>query len=211
MSTATPPTQTPDRQPGAPQSPQGPQDKRRKRLASYSVRNMVLSVLPVGALALIWWAIPFNPSEPVRPHVETEATAQYVAEQSDFPVWVPELPEEWIATVAWYEARYDEMPTWHISYETPEGEYLALTQAADVSDRWLDAVLRDGTEEREVELTGPDGERTFTQFQGPRPSNAELAWVLGPEGTDGSTVVVHGTVGAVGELPEFLESVEARD
>ncbi|WP_181009920.1 DUF4245 domain-containing protein [Ornithinimicrobium sufpigmenti] len=216
MSTATPPTQTPDRQPGSsagPQSPssQSPQDKRRKRLASYSVRNMVLSVLPVGALALVWWAIPFNPSEPVRPHVETEATAQYVAEQSDFPVWVPQPPEEWIPTVAWYEARYDEMPTWHISYETPEGEYLALTQAADVSDRWLDEVLRDGTEDREVELTGPDGEQAFMQFQGPRPSNAELAWLLGPEDTGGSTVVVHGTAGALAELPEFLESVQARD
>ena len=129
MSTATPPTQTP------PQD--GPQDKRRRRLASYSVRNMVLSVLPIAALALVWWAIPFNPPEQVRPNVETEQTARYVAEQSDFPVWVPQPPEEWIATVAWYEARYDQMPTWHISYETPEGEYLALTQAADVSDAWL--------------------------------------------------------------------------
>lgn len=172
---------------------------------------MVLSVLPIAALALVWWAIPFNPPEQVRPSVETEQTARYVAEQSDFPVWVPEPDEGWIATVAWYEARYDDLPTWHISFETPEGEYLAVTQAADVSQRWLDEVLRDGTEEGAVQLTSPHGERTFKQFEGPRPSNAELSWVLGPEDTGGSTVVVHGTAGAVAELPEFLESVQARD
>lgn len=203
MSTATPPTQVP------PQD--GPQDKRRRRLASYSVRNMVLSVLPVGALALVWWSIPFNPPEQVRPNVETEQTARYVAEQADFPVWVPEPGGEWVATVAWYAPRHDDLPTWHISFETPGGEYLALTQAADVTDAWLADVLRDGAEEGTVQLTGPDGERTFTQFEGPRPSNAELSWLIGPEDTDGSTVVVHGTAGSVAELPEFLDSVEARD
>lgn len=203
---ATPPTQA-----SAGPAPTGPQDGRRRRLMSYSVRNMVLSVLPVAALALVWWAIPFNPPEQVRPYVETEQTARYVTEQSDFPVWVPQPPEEWTATVAWYEPRYDDVPTWHISYETPQGEYLALTQAQDVTDAWRAEVLRDGVEERTVTLPGPDGEQSFTQFEGPRPSNAELAWLLGPEDTGGSTVVVHGTAGAVGELEAFLESVEARD
>lgn len=207
MSTATPPTQAPEQD--GPQA--NPQEKRRRRLMSYSVRNMVYSVLPVAALALVWWAIPFNPPEQVRPTVETVQTARYVAEQSDFPVWVPEPGEGWIATVAWYEARYDDLPTWHISYETPEGEYLAVTQAADVTDDWLEEVLRDGTEAGTVRLAGPDGERTFTRYEGPRPSNAEVSWLLGPDDTGGSTVVVHGTAGAVEELPEFLESVEARD
>lgn len=176
-----------------------------------TIRNMVLSVLPVAALALVWWAIPFNPAEQVRPNVETEATSRYVVEQSDFPVWVPQPPEEWTPTVAWYEARYADLPTWHISYETPQGEYLALTQAADVTDEWLAEVLRGGVEDGTVGLSGPDGEQEFTVFEGPRPSNAETAWLLGPEDTGGSTVVVHGTEAAVAELQEFLDSVEARD
>lgn len=172
---------------------------------------MVLSVLPVALLALVWWAIPFNPPEQVRPTVETEATTQYVVQQSGFPVWVPEPGEGWIATVAWYAARYDGLPTWHISYETPQGEYLAVTQAEEVSDEWLSEVLRDGAEDGSVQLPGPDGEQTYARFEGPRPSNAEVAWLLGPQDTGGSTVVVHGTAGAVAELPEFLDSIEARD
>ena len=42
------------------------------------------------------------------------------------------------------------------------------------------------------------------------PSNVERAWVLGPQETGGSTVVVSGTV-AEDEAAELLESVEARD
>lgn len=188
-----------------------PPDKRRQRLASYTVRNMILSVIPVALLALVWWAITMQSQEQVRPHVETEATSRYVVEQSGFPVWVPEPDEGWIPTVAWYEARTDGIPTWHISFETPAGEYLALTQAADVDDEWREEVLRGGTEVGTASLAGPDGERTWAQFEGPRPSNAELAWLLEPEDTGGSTVVVHGTVGAESELQEFLESVDARD
>lgn len=172
---------------------------------------MVLSMIPVALLALVWWSIPFNPQEQVRPQVETEATSRYVADQSDFPVWVPQPGEGWTPTVTWYEGRYDDLPTWHISYETPEGEYLALTQAADVTETWRSEVLRDGTEDGSVRLSGPDGVQAWTQFEGPRPSNAEIAWLLGPRETGGSTVVVHGTVAAQAEVEEFLESVQTQD
>lgn len=172
---------------------------------------MILSVIPVALLALVWWSLPPSPKEQVRPPVETEATARYVVQQSDFPVWVPEPDEGWIPTVSWYEVRAGGVPTWHISFETPAGEYLALTQAADVDDEWLTETLREGSEVGEDVIDGPQGEQTFTRYEGPRPSNAELAWLVGPDQTDGSTVVVHGTVGAEPELPEFLDSVQVRD
>src|SRR5699024_640090 len=38
-----------------------PEDKRRKRLASYTVRNMVWSMLLVLAFVLVWWSLTFNP------------------------------------------------------------------------------------------------------------------------------------------------------
>lgn len=179
-------------------------------MASYTVRNMILSVLPVAALALVWWALPSAPQEQVRPHVEVDATVAYVAQQSDFPVWRPEPGEGWIPTVSWYEARYDTMPTWHLSFETPQGGYLALTQAADVSPTWLDAVLRGGTRTGEAQLPTPTGEQAAEVYEGPRPSNAEVAYVLGPAATGGSTVVVHGTAGE-DEVRELLGSVQPLD
>lgn len=171
---------------------------------------MVLSVLPVAALAFVWWAFLSEPQEQVRPHVEVDATVSYVAQQSDFPVWRPEPGEGWIPTVSWYDAPYDTMPTWHLSFETPAGDYLALTQAADVSEEWTDAVLRSGTEVGPVQLPGPRGEQTFVEYEGPRPSNAEVAYLLGPEATGGSTVVVHGTAGP-DEVRDLLRSVQELD
>lgn len=203
MSSA-PPTQA--------RGPQAPGDKRRKRLASYTVRNMVYSVLPVAAIALAWWSITYNPQEQQTRPAEVEPAASYAVQQAEHPVWVPEPGDGWRPTVARFDSQVEDVPTWHVSYETPEGEYVALHQAADVTPDWSETVLSGGEAVKEESLRGPSGEQTWEVFEGPRPSNAEQAWVLGPEATDGSTVVVSATAGLEpAELQHFLDSVEVRD
>ncbi|OLT17347.1 hypothetical protein BJF80_04225 [Serinicoccus sp. CUA-874] len=181
-------------------------DRRRQRLASYTVRNMVYSTVLVLALVLVWWSLTYNPTEQEPRRVEVASTAAYAVDQADWPVWVPEPGQEWSPTVVWFEP-LEGVPTWHVSYVTPEGEYLAVHQADGVTPAWRDAVLSGGEQVGETRLPGPDGERGWQAWEA-ESGNAQNAWLLEVEGQ--STVVVHGTA-AEGEARALLESVQARD
>lgn len=186
-----------------------PEAKRRKRLAALTVRNMVFSMLAVLAIVMAWWSLTFNPEESQRRAPETTATTAYAAQEATWPLWAPDPGEGWTPTVVWYDL-LEQVPTWHISYVSPQGEYAALHQASDVTDPWLAAVLGETSEVGEVSLTGPSGEASWVSYQGREGGNAERAYVLGPQESGGSTVVLHGTA-SLEELEALLASVEARD
>ncbi|GGK65990.1 DUF4245 family protein [Ornithinimicrobium pekingense] len=190
---------------------EAPEDRRRKRLASYTVRNMVWSMLLVTLFVLAWWSMTYSNEGSQRQAPETTQTTAYVVEQAEWPVWVPDPGDEWVPTVVWYDARVAGVPTWHISYTSPEGEYVALHQAADVTQDWLEQVLA-GAEATgaDVALPTPAGARPWQEWQGPEGGNAENGYLLGPEETGGTTVVVHGTA-QTDEVEDFLGSVSARD
>lgn len=194
--------------PDVPRS-EAPGGRGRRRLASYSVQNMVWSMLAVGAVVLAWWALTLNPSESQRRPPEVEQTANYVVEQSPWPVWVPDPGEGWTPTVVRYEP-VEEVQTWHISYVSPKGEYVALDQAADVTAEWRTAVLGGAQSVGELTLAGPGGEQTWEELAGEQGANAEHAYVLDPQDTGGSTVVLHGTAD-LEEFEAFLAGVQARD
>lgn len=195
----------------APGQGETPEERRRGRLASYTVRNMVYSMLLVTLIVLGWWSMTYNGDAPQRQAPETAQTTTYVVEQAEWPVWVPEPGEGWTPTVVWYDARVAGIPTWHISYESPDGEYVALHQAADVTEDWVAEVLAGATAtQEEVTLPGPGGEQSWQLWKGPEGGNAETGYVLGPERTGGTTVVVHGTA-EPSEFASFLASVTARD
>lgn len=184
-------------------------DTRRRRLASYTVRNMVYSVLAVLVLVLAWWSITKNPGEDQRRPPEVGPTAVYAADQEEWPVWVPEPPEGWKPIVVWYDP-IEEVQTWHVSYTSPEGEYVALHQAADVTDAWVAEVLKGASSTGEVTLEeGPAGEQSWQEWAGREKSNAERGYLLGPESTEGSTVVLHGTASQA-EFESFLQTVSPR-
>lgn len=188
-----------------------PQDRRRRRLASYTVRNMVYSMLLVLLVVLAWWSTTSNPSESQRRPPEVAQTATFVADQAEWPVWVPEPGKGWTPTVVWYDSRVEGVPTWHISYTSPSGEYVALHQGGDVTQDWVAEVLPDARDTgEEVTLPGPGGKRAWQRWEGPVDGNAERGYLLGPETTEGSTVALHGTAEQA-EFEAFLESVTARD
>lgn len=170
---------------------------------------MVWSMLAVGAVVLAWWALTLNPEESQRRPPEVAQTASYVVEQATWPVWVPEPGQEWVPTVVSYDP-LEEVQTWHISYTSPQGEYVALHQGADVTEAWMAAVLGDAREVGQVELSGPDGPATWQAWEGSEDSNAERGYLLGPERAGGTTVVLHGTA-TQAEFEEFLDVVQVRD
>lgn len=169
---------------------------------------MVYSMLIVLALVLVWWSLTYNPPEQQARAVEVTPTATYAVEQADWPVWVPDPGEGWTPTVVWFEP-VEEVPTWHVSYVTPEGEYLALHQAAEATGAWQDVVLAGASEVGAVQLDGPTGTQEWSVWKA-ESGNAENGWLLGPDGGGGSTVAVHGTAGE-DEAQRLLSSVAARD
>ncbi len=188
----------------------GPEDRRRKRLASYTVRNMVYSMLIVLLIVLAWWSMTSNPSESSRRPPELTQTTSYVVEQAAWPVYVPDPGEGWTPTVVWFEP-VEGIQTWHVSYVSPQGEYVAVHQAADVTAEWFSTVLPSATRSEEAALLpSPQGERPWAVWEGPSGGNAQTAYELGPQETGGSTVVVHGTAGEA-EFEAFLGTVTARD
>ena len=203
-----------DRPSGTPAGPgpgEAPEDRRRKRLASYTTRNMVYSMLLMLVVVLAWWSTTSMPEESTRRPPEVTQTASFVAEQAEWPVWVPEPGDGWTPTVVWYDSRVEGVQTWHISFVSPDGEYVALHQAADVTDDWLEAVLPQAQPTgSEVTLPGPVGAQAWQAWEGPERGNAETGYLLGPEATGGTTVVVHGTAEQA-EFEAFLRSVTARD
>lgn len=189
---------------------EAPEDRRRRRLASYTVRNMVYSTLLVLLLVLAWWSMTYNPAESQRQPPEVTQTATYVVEQAEWPVWVPDPGQGWTPTVVWFDARVEGVTTWHISYTSPAGEYVALEQAADVTQGWVAAMLAGARATgSDVRLPGPVGDQDWQAWQGPDGGDAEVGYLLGPEATGGSTVVVHGTAQQA-EFEEFLRSITAR-
>jgi hypothetical protein len=209
--TAGDPGTAPDHDPAAGAGQEAPEDRRRRRLASYTVRNMVYSMLLVAVLVLAWWSMTYNPDTPQRQAPELTQTTTYVVEQADWPVWVPDPGEGWTPTVVWYDARVAGVPTWHISYTSPEGEYVALHEAADVTDDWVAQVLAGASATgEEVTLPGPQGAQPWQVWEGPDGGNAETGFLLGPQASGGATVVVHGTADRP-EFETFLRSVTARD
>ncbi len=169
---------------------------------------MVYSTLIVLALVLVWWSLTYNPTEPQPRQVEVAATASYAAEQADWPVWVPDPGEAWTPTVVWFEPVAD-VPTWHISYVTPQGEYLAIHQASGTTAQWRAEVLAGAAQVGEADLLGPTGERRWQTWEA-ESGNAQRAWLLGPEAAGGATVAVHGTAGE-DEASALLASVDPRE
>lgn len=171
---------------------------------------MVVSVLLVLAVVLAWWSMTYQPEESQRRPAEVAQVAPFAVDQASWPVWVPDPGEGWTPTVVWFDDRIEGVPTWHVSYTTPRGEYVAVHQAADVTDAWLQDVLQDAQEVGQQELPAPDGTSSWQAWEGPVPSNVERAWVLGPQDSGGSTVVVNGTA-EIDEVADLLGSVEVGD
>lgn len=193
------PTET---QPTAPQ--QG--GRAANRLLSYSVKNMVYSLLAVFALAFAWWALMPNPDKLERRPVDVAPVASYAAAESDFPVWTPEaVGEGWTANFASFET-YAGSLSWRVGLVTPGEEYVEVSQTGDGTDGWLGALTeKAGGPAGTRTITGPDGSQEWTAYEGD-----ERAVVLGPTDDRPATTVVRGTAGW-DEIEQFIGLLEVAD
>jgi len=140
-----------------------------------SIRDMVLSMLVVGAVAfglyaVVAWQRP-EVQGAVRPAVDTAGVVDAVRKSGSFQVLEPAgLPDGWSATSAWYQ---DSGSTGalagsvlHVGYTTPTGSYAEVRQTDGdptyAVSEWADGGAVVGT----VGINGQQWQRLESQSSG---------------------------------------------
>ncbi|MFD7880149.1 DUF4245 domain-containing protein [Streptomyces sp. NPDC059766] len=149
-----------------------------------TVRDMILSLgLIMVAAGVIYIFVPHDDHAPDIKRVDYRVELLTARRAASYPVAAPEgLPESWKATSVRF--RGDESDAWHLGFQDPDGEYVAVEQSTQKRAEFVEEASQGA---RATKVTDEIGGRTWTRYTGGRYD----ALVL--EGTDGSTTVVAGT------------------
>ena len=164
-----------------------------------SVPNMLRSLAVVlGIVVVIIFMVP-RVSSVSRPPVDVHSSAVDVAGSTGWPILEPRgLPTGWTPTAVRFVRSTDGLQTWHVGFESPNGDYVALEQTRNATSGWLGAE----TNHAPVVGTTTVAGRTWTKYQ--RDIKVQNSLVAGPTGTDQLTTIVTGT-GSFDELAYFAE------
>ncbi|MFE1861714.1 DUF4245 domain-containing protein [Streptomyces anandii] len=149
-----------------------------------TVRSMLLS-LGVTALAAgsAYLFIPHDDHAPDLKRVDYRVELLTARRAAAYPVAAPQgLPDTWKATSVRYQA--DRNDRWHLGFQDPEGQYVAVEQSTQDSADFIDDASQGA---HATEVTQKIDGRTWTRYTGGRYD----ALVL--KGPRGSTTVVAGT------------------
>ncbi|MFB7332021.1 DUF4245 domain-containing protein [Streptomyces adustus] len=149
-----------------------------------TVRDMILSLgLIMVAAGVIYIFVPHDDHAPDIKRVDYRVELLTARRAASYPVAAPEgLPGSWKATSVRFRA--DESDAWHLGFQDPDGEYVAVEQSAQKRAEFVEEASQGA---KATNVTDEIGGRTWTRYTGGRYD----ALVL--EGTDGSTTVVAGT------------------
>lgn len=174
----------------------------RSRYLSGSVANMIRSLLVIlGLLAILVFAVA-RESSVSQPTVDVESSAADVAAASGWAIERPVgLPQGWQPTGVRYVASTDGLKTWHVGYESPGGEYVAVEQTKGATPDWVRAQTSRGTPQGSVEAGG----RTWTTYL--REGKVQRSLVHEPHGSDGLMTIVTGTA-PFADLEAFADRLE---
>ncbi len=158
-------------------------------------------VLSLGLILVAGWVmylfIPHDDRPPENKRVDYRVELLSARRAASYPVAAPEgLPAEWKATSVRF--RGDEFDAWHLGFQAPDGEYVAIEQSAQKRSTFIDEASQGA---RATKTTEEIGGRTWTRYTGGRYD----ALVL--EGTKGSTTVVAGT-GSFAQLSEMAKALK---
>ncbi|MFG2945181.1 DUF4245 domain-containing protein [Streptomyces adustus] len=149
-----------------------------------TVRDMILSLgLIMVAAGVIYIFVPHDDHAPDIKRVDYRVELLTARRAASYPVAAPEgLPGSWKATSVRFRA--DESDAWHLGFQDPDGEYVAVEQSAQKRAEFVEEASQGA---KATKVTDEIGGRTWTRYTGGRYD----ALVL--EGGDGSTTVVAGT------------------
>ena len=149
-----------------------------------TARDMVLSLgLIMIAAWVIYLFIPHDDHAPDIKRVDYRVELLTARRAASYPVAAPEgLADSWKATSVRF--RGGEFDSWHLGFQAPDGEYVAVEQSTQKRTEFIDEASQGA---RATKVTEEIGGRTWTRYTGGRYD----ALVL--QGTEGSTTVVAGT------------------
>jgi hypothetical protein len=163
---------------------------------------MARSLLVVAALVALLIAIVPRVNTVSQPPVDVGAAAVEVARESGWAISQPQgLPEGWKATSVRFVRSTDGLQTWHAGYQSPSGNYVALEQTRDATQKWVEAQTNRARRTGELQAAG----RTWTTFE--RSPKVQRSLVSADEGAGGLTTLVTGT-GTFEELKAFVETLQ---
>lgn len=119
-----------------------------------SVRGIVYTMLVVGGMAVLLWALFPRTSENMQPAVDVGAAATGISGQLGFAPAVPAVGQGWKATSTSAGPGVDGVMTWRVNYVTPRQSWVSVIQGADPTKRWEGVQVIDGGEKGTVTVDG---------------------------------------------------------
>lgn len=159
-----------------------------------SWRSLVLSMLAVGAVVLVLYAIVPRPEAVVQPPIDVTPVAQQVQRDENVTVWLPQLGEPgkpWKATSVRYQPTDQGPKAFYAGYHRTDDEsvFVAVQQMAAKAPEaaqksWITQAVANGTEQGTTKIDG----KTWRVFAtGGDPDRRGLVGEVG-----GMTTVVSG-------------------
>ena len=163
-----------------------PEPGERRPPRRQSVRGIVYTMLVVGGMAMLLWALFPRTSENMMPAVDVGQAATGISAQLGFVPAVPNVTAGWKATSTSAGPGVDGVMTWRVNYATPQRSWVSVVQGKDPTKRWEGVQVIDGGEAGTVTVDG----RTFVVRA--RPDRGLTGYVLR---RDGVTTVFVGKAG----------------
>jgi hypothetical protein len=130
-------------------------DAAAQRRAKQTLNNLLLSlVATVGVMVLLVLAVPRDDSNRVQP-IDYVAIAEQAAAETSEKLLIPTIPVDWYSNAARYRSSaQDGVANWYVGFVGPNSEFLAMTQALDVNQTWIQLMLESNKPTGKVELAG---------------------------------------------------------
>lgn len=161
----------------------------RKHRANQTTLNLVFALVACLGIVLYLVLVAVRPDQPAAEAVDYAATANQAQSDASEPLIVPALPPDWRANNASLTGESNDGQTWYVGFVTPKTQFVALNQAIDAPDAWLDDRLGSAKQTGETTIAGI----TWAVFDRRDQKDAgNFAYSL--ETTRGSTIILlHGT------------------
>jgi hypothetical protein len=105
-------------------------------------------------MVLLVLAVPRDDSNRVQP-VDYVAIAEQAAAETSEKLLIPTIPVDWYSNAARYRSSdQDGVANWYVGFVGPNSEFLAMTQALDVNQTWIQLMLESNKPTGKVELAG---------------------------------------------------------
>lgn len=184
---------------GSPAQAPVPQGPRRRGMGTLG--NMFRSMLVVlGLVAVLIFLVP-RQNEVTQPPVDVTPVAQQVVQETGWPILAPVgLPEGWRATSVRYVRSTDGLMTWHVGYQSPQGDYVAVEQTKGATSLWIAAQTNRGRPDGTLDAAG----RTWMKIN--RLDKVQRSLVSRGAGKQDLTTIVTGTA-PYERLATFAESL----